>query len=453
MTLTASTPPVMRTGPTPTGLRRYLPRHLFTRSLIIVIAPMILLQCLVVYLFLADHEARTSAKLTAGTLDQVFLTHDLFKGARDAATRQTILTEASDDGLAVSFLPGATLPTSPGTTDTDVGGHIDRALRSHLAENVWFDDQRAAELVDLRIAEPDGVLRFEVRRKRFHNTNMHILPVWMIGSSIVLITVAVIFLRNQIRPIQRLAAAAEAFGRGRDVPDFRPSGALEVRRAAIAFIGMKQRLARQIQQRTEMLAGVSHDLRTPLTRMKLELAMMDEAETADMRNDVLEMERMLDEYLAFARGEGGEQSTPTDLALLVAEVADDARRKSAVPVETTMTGDLKAEVKRNALKRCIVNLVDNAQKYGAAVHVSALRKSNELIEIIVDDNGPGIPSNRRAEAFKPFRRLDADGRNLTTGGVGLGLAIAKDIARAHGGDVRLADSPQGGLRATIRLPV
>lgn len=454
----ASAPPgkIKSREPAVTGLRRFLPRRLFLRSLLIVVVPMVLLQAVVTYLFLADHEARTTANLTRGVVDQMTLVIELIQGEPDPAKRHELSGEASGRlGMAVTYLPGTSLPTEPGTTDTQVGESIGREMDARIPEPHWFNATRFGEFVDLRVVvDSGGVLRFQIERKRFININMHLFPLWMMVLSFVLLGVAILFLRNQIRPIQRLAAAAEAFGRGRDVPDFRPQGATEVRRAAIAFIGMKQRLARQMSQRTEMLAGVSHDLRTPLTRMKLELAMMgggDESKK-DLLADIAEMERMLDEYLAFARGEGGEQPAEANIADLVAEIADDAARKSGAPIETSAEGDLAVIVKRTALKRCIVNLVENARKYGTKVRLAA-RRSEDDLEIVVEDNGPGIPPSRRQEAFKPFRRLDADGRNIQSGGVGLGLAIARDIARGHGGDVKLGESDLGGLKATIRIPV
>ena len=452
-TTTKPAAPPRRAAVLPESLRRLFPRSLFVRALIIVVAPMVLLQAGVSYLFLAQHEARTTANLTRGVVDQIALVVQLADGADSDAKRHELAAEASGSiGMSVAFVPGETLPTAPGTTDTQVGEQIGLEMDGRISEPHWFNAQRFGEYVDLRVSVADGVVRFLVERKRFININMHILPVWMIVFSLVLLGIAILFLRNQIRPIQRLAAAAEAFGRGRDVPDFRPSGALEVRRAAIAFITMKQRLARQMQQRTEMLAGVSHDLRTPLTRMKLELAMMGDDEcTKDMSGDILEMERMLDEYLAFARGEGGEQAAACDLGELISEIAEDARRKGGTAIDLTVTGDVVVPVKRNALKRCIVNLVDNAMKYGARTSISLARDGDHVV-VTVEDDGPGIPAERRQEAFKPFRRLD-EGRNLARGGVGLGLAIARDIARGHGGDVRLGDSSLGGLRATVRIPV
>jgi len=460
MTLATDRPAAVKPPAAPRGagpgelLRRFLPRRLFARSLLIVVVPMVLLQGVVTYLFLADHEARTTANLTRGVVNQMTLIVQLTQAEKGTAKRQDLAARASGAyDMSVAYLPGETLPAEPGTTDTQVGEQIGKELDARFAEPHWYDAKRFGEFVDLRVVVDDGgVLRFLIERKRFININMHLFPIWSGVFSLILLGVAILFLRNQIRPIQRLAMAAEAFGRGRDVPDFKPAGATEVRRAAIAFIAMKQRIARQMAQRTEMLAGVSHDLRTPLTRMKLELAMMgDDPATADLRSDVAEMERMLNEYLAFARGEGGEQSGPADIAELLREIADDARRQKDVRIDVTSDGGLVVPLKRNALKRCVVNLVENALKYGTRTEVSARREGDHLV-IEVDDDGPGIPPERRQEAFRPFRRLD-EGRNLEAGGVGLGLAIARDIARGHGGDIRLADSPLGGLKAVVRIPV
>ena len=300
----------------------------------------------------------------------------------------------------------------------------------------------------------DGVLHLVVPRARVTASNADIFIIWMIGSSLVLIAIAGLFLRNQIRPIERLAYAAENFGKGRTVEGFKPYGATEVRRAASAFMQMRERIERFVQQRTDMLAGISHDLKTPLTRMRLQLAMMKkDADSEALASDLLEMERMVNEYLDFARGEGGEAAEPADLAVLLAEaVADAARAHDAGSRIGLMIADpVTLAIKRNALKRCLVNLIDNALKYGGRVEVG-VKRAGRRIEISIEDNGPGIAEDRREEAFRPFRRLD-EGRNLQTGGVGLGLAIARDIARAHGGDVALENSPLGGLRAVIRLPV
>jgi two-component system osmolarity sensor histidine kinase EnvZ len=273
----------------------------------------------------------------------------------------------------------------------------------------------------------------------------------MVGTSIVLITVAILFLRNQIRPILRLADAAEAFGKGRDIPNFRPRGAREVRRAALAFIEMKLRIERAIEQRTAMLAGVSHDLRTILTRFKLELALIGDGPDRDsMKKDVEEMERMLEAYLAFARGDMGEQAEPTDMAAFLQELKADAERHGHT-TSVEFSGQPIVTVKPAAFKRLVSNLVSNAARYASSIAISGNR-DHRWLTVSVDDDGPGIPANKREDVFKPFLRLD-DARNQDKGGSGLGLAIARDIARAHGGDIILDDSPLGGLRATVRVPV
>jgi len=300
-------------------------------------------------------------------------------------------------------------------------------------------------------------LRVLTPASHVYASNSHIFIVWMVGASIALIIIAIIFLRNQIRPIERLASAAESFGMGRDVPRYRPQGASEVRRAAQAFVEMRDRIERQIEQRTAMLAGVSHDLRTPLTRFKLQLAMLgDGPEITELREDIAEMERMLQDYLEFARGHQGEASEETDLGELIGEVRDDAVRKGH-DVKLELHGDLTLPLRRNAFKRCLTNIVDNAGKYAPHVWVTAIRDAEGddgggSIDILVDDDGEGIAEEQMEEVFRPFYRLDA-ARNLDKGGTGLGLAIARDIARGHGGDITLARSPMGGLRAIIHLPV
>ncbi|MBT6430869.1 MAG: HAMP domain-containing protein, partial [Rhodospirillaceae bacterium] len=285
---------------------------------------------------------------------------------------------------------------------------------------------------------------------RITSATLGVLILWIVGSSLLLLAIAIIFLRNQVRPILRLADAADHFGRGQDVEDFKPSGAVEVRRAGDAFLRMRDRLDRHIRQRTEMLAGVSHDLRTPLTRLKLELAMLHDVPAATaMQADVDEMDGMIEGYLAFARGAAGERAVDTDINALLAEAVSDARRQGAV-VDFATNGDLQGRLQPLSLKRCLDNLLGNAQRYAEHCAVAASR-DGDMIEITVDDDGPGIPEDEREAAFRPFYRLE-NSRNQGTGGVGLGLAITRDTVRNHGGDVTLGEAPQGGLRATIRLP-
>jgi two-component system osmolarity sensor histidine kinase EnvZ len=273
----------------------------------------------------------------------------------------------------------------------------------------------------------------------------------MVATSLVVLAIAIAFLRNQIRPIVRLADAAEAFGKGREAPNFRPRGAREVRRAAAAFLEMKGRVERAIEQRTTMLAGVSHDLRTILTRFKLELALLgDEPEIEAIKKDVDEMAAMLEAYLAFARGDMGEQPAPTDIAALLEELKLDTERHGHA-ASVTFHGQPEVTVRPAGFKRCLANLVTNASRFASTVAITGHR-DHRWLSVTVDDNGPGIPQELREDVFKPFLRLD-DARNQDEGGTGLGLAIARDIARSHGGDITLGDSPLGGLRATVRVPV
>ena len=274
---------------------------------------------------------------------------------------------------------------------------------------------------------------------------------WMVGTSVVLAAVATIFMRNQVSPIRRLAMAADNFGRGRDTPDFKPSGATEVRQAASAFLAMRNRLKRQIQQRTEMLAGVSHDLRTPLTRMKLQLAMLSSnPEIKELESDVNVMDRMIQDYLGFARGEVAEPAEAVEIGGLLEEVVHGYRHNGAT-VALDVKEPIRLPVQRAAFKRCIDNIVTNATRYGRQVQVRAGRDRRAL-SITIDDDGPGIPADQREEVFRPFVRLDQS-RNRDTGGTGLGLAIARDIVHSHGGEIALGESPTGGLRASIQLPL
>jgi two-component system, OmpR family, osmolarity sensor histidine kinase EnvZ len=304
--------------------------------------------------------------------------------------------------------------------------------------------------VEVRVKlDQNKVMRVLARRNQAYASNSHIFLVWMGASSFVLLGIAILFLRNQIRPILRLAEAAEGLGKGREI-EFRPRGAREVRQAGHAFLEMKRRIERNIEQRTTMLNGVSHDLRTILTRFKLSLALLKQTpEVEDLKRDVDEMSRMLEGYLAFARGASSEQAVATDLRQLLEEVQTDAERQGHV-TELDIVGDPMVIVRPDAFRRLLFNLVGNAARHGETIEISANHETRWLV-LHVDDDGPGIPAEMREEVFKPFVRLD-EARNQDEGGSGLGLAIARDVARSHGGDIVLGDSPLGGLRATVRLP-
>ena len=328
---------------------------------------------------------------------------------------------------------------------------LSEELRKQIGRPYWIDTVGKSALVEVRVQLDNNVMRVFARRSAAYASNSEIFLIWMVGTSTVLLIVAIMFLRNQIKPILKLADAAESFGKGREVPNYRPRGAREVRRAAQAFIEMKTRIERAIEQRTAMLAGVSHDLRTVLTRFKLELALIDDSpETEAMKKDVDEMARMLEAYLAFARGDLGEQSAPTDMAAFIEELKVDAERHGH-KASVVFHGPPIVTVRPAAFKRCLANLVSNAARFAPSIAITGHR-DHRYLTVTVDDDGPGIPAELREEVFKPFLRLD-DARNQDEGGTGLGLAIARDIARSHGGDIMLGDSPLGGLRATVRVPV
>jgi two-component system osmolarity sensor histidine kinase EnvZ len=355
-------------------------------------------------------------------------------------------------GLVVDFLPGTDLPP---TGPKPFFSLLDQALSKEISRQIrrpfWIDTVGRSSLVEIRIQLDNSVMRVFARRSAAYASNSHIFLVWMVGTSTILLGVAILFLRNQIRPILALADAAESFGKGREAPDFRPRGAREVRRAANAFLEMKRRVERTLEQRTTMLAGVSHDLRTLLTRFKLELALLDDGpEVTALKRDVDEMARMIEAYLSFARGDSGEPSAPTDMAEFLDELKADAERHGH-KASVVFHGPPVVTVRPAAFKRCLANLVSNAARFAPSIAITGHR-DHRYLTVTVDDDGPGIPAGMRDDVFKPFFRLD-DARNQDEGGTGLGLAIARDIARSHGGDIMLSDSPLGGLRATVRVPV
>ncbi len=434
-------------------VKKFLPRGLLGRSLLIIVVPLVLLQVVSAIIFYDRHWANVSRKRANSLAGDVAMFINLLQ-VMPGEENQRWLSNLARTTLDIR------LTTLPGANLADQGpykprGNLERALARSLEEIVrrpfYIDTQIKPDRFIILVQLPGRVLQIDADDERLFSSTTSIFILWMVGTSLVLFAVATLFMRNQVSPIKRLARAADNFGKGRDAPDFRPAGATEVRQAAAAFIAMRDRIKRQIQQRTEMLAGVSHDLRAPLTRMKLQLAMFKTSrEVDDLAADVAEMQRMVDGYLDFARGEGSEAPQRSDMVPLLEAVVHGARR-AGVAIDLTAQAPLELPLRRDAFTRCMTNLVDNAARHGRRIAVAAARNGHSL-EITVDDDGPGIPKEQREKAFRPFLRLDQS-RSPDSSGTGLGLSIARDIVHGHGGEVTLGESPLGGLRATIRLPL
>ena len=434
-------------------LNSVMPKGLYARALLIIIAPMVILQSVIAFVFMERHWNVVTQRLSGSVVQDIAALIDIYRGYPQDADQAQIRRIAQERlGLVVDFLPLTDMPPpGPKPFFSLLDQALSDELRKQIGRPYWIDTVGKSALLEIRVQLDNTVMRVFARRSAAYVSNSEIFLLWMVGTSTVLLIVAIIFLRNQIKPILRMADAAESFGKGREVPNFRPRGAREVRRAAAAFIEMKTRIERAMEQRTAMLAGVSHDLRTILTRFKLELALIDDSPEVDaMKKDVDEMARMLEAYLSFARGDSGEASAPTDMAEFLEELRLDAERhghKSTV----VFHGPPIVTVRPAAFKRCLANLVSNAARHAPSIAIAGHR-DHRYLTVTVDDDGPGIPAGLREEVFKPFLRLD-DARNQDEGGTGLELAIARDIARSHGGDITLGDSPLGGLRATVRVPV
>jgi two-component system osmolarity sensor histidine kinase EnvZ len=434
-------------------LKRQAPKTLFGRSMLIIVLPVALMQVAVTYVFFDAHWKTVTARLSEGLAGDIAWAVESYQEDPRPEAFAKLSKRAEDSmGLSIAFQPHKKLPVNRRySLFAPIDRSMQRALSERLDQPFWFDTTRYPAYVDVRVAVTGGVMRVLAPRDRAFATQGHIFVLWLTVTTVLLTALALLFIRNQVRAIERLANAAEAFGRGADVPFFKPHGAKEVRRAAAAFLDMRARIQRHIDQRTTLLASVSHDLRTPLTRLKLALALGEPSRANEaMKRDLAEMEHMIDEYLAFARGAGAEGVEVLPLRELIEQVSEGAVRAGA-SVSVRADAALTAPVRPNALKRALSNLVMNAAAHGEQVAVSAARRPQGGVEIVVDDDGPGIPEERYEEAFKAFARLD-EARNQNSKGVGLGLAIARDVARSHGGEITLARSPLGGLRAVMRLP-
>jgi two-component system, OmpR family, osmolarity sensor histidine kinase EnvZ len=426
-------------------LKHVLPKSLFGRSIIILLTPLIVIQIILSYIFFERHTDAILDSLAKGIVGDMQMICDLV----DQGLVEKDLAKLAQQNFDFK------VKIDPLGQVAKYGAYKDRWLYQYMKEQL---DARLryryflrifGDVIHVEIPHERGVITIETPRKRLYSRTTHLVIVWTAVSALLLFIVASLFMRNQIRPIRRLADAAEKFGKGTEIP-FRPEGATEVRKAGLAFTIMRDRIKRHIRERTEMLAGVSHDLRTPLARMKLQLAMMPKtAEVAELQSDVGEMQRMVQGFLDFSKGIGQEEDTPTNVTELIYQVILGIRHLPLV-VEVVGQRDMIHPLKIELFKRCLTNLLLNSNRYGRKVLIS-VSKSDKFLTILVDDDGPGIPENERENVFRPFYRLDP-ARNLDSGGVGLGMSIARDVVRGHGGTLTLEKSSLGGLRVIIKIP-
>ena len=436
-------------------IKNILPQTLFGRALLIIVTPLILMQAISTFIFF-DRHWDTMTRRLAHTLagDIAFIVDSLTPLPQQLDLNQIFLKADDILHIRLTYSPEEILVKKKAFQQWDrVRKSLQDALKERVRRPFSIDTIKKDRRIEIKVQLPQGLLNVNVHEKRLYSSTPYIFLMWMIGSSLVLFAIAIIFMRNQIRPIRRLAIAARSFGMGRGSSEIKPSGAKEVRQATQAFRQMRERISRQFAQRTEMLAGVSHDLRTPLTRMKLQIEMLERTpETRELQDDIQEMERMIDGYLTFARGEGSESLSKINLASLIEEIISTERRDGSVINFVNKSKTIKSVTLRpQAIKRAITNLIINSKKYAETVKVEFEYNSEHAI-ITIDDNGPGIKPEHRDDVFKAFFRLDPS-RNTDTGGTGLGLTIAKDIVQSHGGDLLLSEASLGGLRATITLPL
>ena len=435
------------------GLSRYLkkilPKQLFYRSLIIVAAPIIIMQITISIVFFDSLWIKTNKGMTRALVNEISTFVEAYNNDNYDKVEITNLFSIYQD-LNIEFIQDEKFNYD---FDERWFSPIDRTLRRELksrfgSEEFWFNTTSYKELIDLRIKYKSGYFKFLVPRDRVTSSSARIFALWITLPAILVIFIAILFLKNQTRPIVKLARASEKFGRGEDVDDFVPSGALEIRQAGYEFDKMRKRIMRHLNQRSEMLSGISHDLRTPLTRMKLQLAFIkDQNISKKLSDDIVEMEKMLNEYLQFASSRSLEKTEKFDLSELLLVTIKKYEKKE---ISSNISEKIFFDGRKNLIQRCLNNLIDNSIKYSNNIVVSAIKLSNN-IKITIDDDGPGIPKNERENVFKPFYKINKS-RGDSKSSVGLGLSIASDIIRSHGGNIKLENSPNNGLRASIFLP-
>ena len=448
--------------------KRFIPKSLRTQATLLIVVPVLILQVITTWLFYDRHYETVTKRLAQAVAGEVAALVEIMERRPPEADNWEIFDWARRRlEIYPRLEPGGTIGEPPDFFFRNVVQEkLELALSRRLEYPFTVDTRERDELSVVQVQLPEGVLHVQVRHKRLFSSNTYFFIAWMLVSAGALVLIAQFIMSRQVRTLRRFARVADRFGKGQDVADFKPVGPTEVKQVARAFLRMRERIARQVQQRTTLLAGVSHDLRTPLTRMRLELELMGSSpETDALKSDVAQMQRMIEGYLAFARGEGSEDSIECDVAELLREVVRNARNEK-VQLSLPTKGSFELVVRRGALSRCLSNLIDNAARHGQHVEVSAV-SYRKGIEIMIDDDGPGLPAELREDAFKPFvsfRRQETNGAEGAAGRddaeaataqeevVGLGLSIARDIAISHGGQLELLDSPLGGLRARLWLP-
>ncbi len=441
-------------------IKRFLPSTILGRSLLILVLPVFLIQALSMFIFFDRHWSRMTSRLAYALAGEIAIIADHFEDDDSAKAQKILDLSETYLDLLITFDEGEALSNQKDKSwgylvglETMVKKTLVRELSNVLAYPFQVDADFQEKWIEVRVQLPSGILNISLPQRRLFSSTTYIFLLWVFSISTILLIISVLFMRNQVRPIRRLAYAAEQFGKGRDVESFKIEGAREVRQAGQAFLDMKVRIQRQITQRTDMLASVSHDLRTPLTRLKLQVAMMgDSPDIYDMKNDIHDMERMIEGYLNFVRGEGNEVSVLSDIPSMLRDITISTKRQGC-DVELNLNEiEVSALLRPIAFKRCLNNLVSNAAKYSDFIWITLRQPKQDEIEIIIEDNGPGIDKSHYEEVFKPFYRIDGS-RNVNTGGVGLGLPISRDIVHAHGGEIWLDKSVHGGLAIYIRLPI